>query len=223
VNCPWGFFVIQSLASPALVYGASGQLRLSLMNTSPSLIFASGIAALLLATSLSAAEPGARPELGDKAPDFTLANLAGEEVTLSEVAKDKRVALIFLRGWNGYQCPACSRQTAAYLKDAKDFADRGYQVVFIYPNHGEADASLDKAEAFSNNYEYPAHFHFLTDPGVKTGAAYGLLWEAEAETVYPAFYLLDDELRVDHVEVSNSHGGRVSSEQALTWIDSLSD
>ncbi len=188
------------------------------MNSSSPII--AGSCAFLLFTGLIMAAP---PEVGDTSPDFTLKDLAGEDVTLSEVASEKRVALVFLRGWNGYQCPACSRQTAGYLKDAKAFADRGYKVVFIYPNHGEAEPTTEKAEAFSTSYEFPSHFYFLTDPGVETGAAYGLLWEEEAETVYPAFFLLDQDLMVEYVNVSSSHGGRVSSEQALTWIDSLSD
>lgn len=39
-----------------------------------------------------------RIKVGDKAPDFTLENLDGRRITLSEGYRDKKVILVFYRG-----------------------------------------------------------------------------------------------------------------------------
>ncbi len=174
-----------------------------------------------LLAPLLMAEPASRLTVGATAPDFTLPNLAGEEVTLSNVTSMDKVVLVFLRGWNGYQCPACSRQTAGYLASAEAFAQQGYQLIFIYPNHGDAPETQAKATEFAANYDFPDHFHFLTDSGVLAGKSFQLFWDAPRETVYPAFYLLDKERKVTFADVSRSHGGRVTAEQALAAIASL--
>lgn len=41
---------------------------------------------------------GARPKIGDQAPDFTLVSSGGENVTLSSLRGQKKVLLIFFRG-----------------------------------------------------------------------------------------------------------------------------
>ncbi|MDX2033608.1 MAG: redoxin domain-containing protein [Blastocatellia bacterium] len=58
---------------------------------------------LTLFLSAGAIAPGTTPAVGDKAPDFTLTNLQGAKVRLSDVAAKGPVALIALRGYPGYQ------------------------------------------------------------------------------------------------------------------------
>ena len=50
------------------------------------------------------------PEVGDKAPDFTLKSLDDQTVRLGELTAKGSVVLVVLRGWPGYQCPICDRQ-----------------------------------------------------------------------------------------------------------------
>ncbi len=172
----------------------------------------------LALSTLALAEP---MNVGQTAPDFTLKDLAGNEVTLSQVAQRSKTAVIFLRGWNGYQCPACSAQTHSFLEEADAFKERGYELIFIYPNHGSEEETATKAQEFAAKLDLPEHLHFVEDPGVEVGKAYGLLWDAPKETVYPAFYVLDTDLKVLYKNVSKSHGGRIKADQALTILDEL--
>lgn len=137
------------------------------------------------------------------------------------MAKRSKAAVIFLRGWNGYQCPACSAQTYSFIEQAEAFKERGYELIFIYPNHGTTEETSTKAKEFAAELDLPEHLHFVEDPGVEVGKAYGLLWDAPKETVYPAFYVLDADLKVLHKNVSQTHGGRVKADQALTILDEL--
>ncbi|MFN0086600.1 MAG: hypothetical protein ACKVX9_14520 [Blastocatellia bacterium] len=51
----------------------------------------------------AAIAPGTTPAVGDKAPDFTLTNLQGARVRLSEATAKAPVVLVVLRGYPGYQ------------------------------------------------------------------------------------------------------------------------
>jgi hypothetical protein len=47
---------------------------------------------------LPPADPAARTEVGDKAPDFSLASTAGARVTLPELLRRGPLVLVFYRG-----------------------------------------------------------------------------------------------------------------------------
>lgn len=85
---------------------------------------------LMFATTPSHAAP---PQVGDPAPEFTLHSIRGGSVRLSELTRENMVVLIVLRGFPGYQCPACNRQTKDYLDSAQKFADAGAKVALVYP------------------------------------------------------------------------------------------
>ena len=74
----------------------------------------------LLLASPAASSAAATPKVGDKAPDFSLAQIDGKKLTLSTELKSGPVVLIVGRGWVGYQCPFCNRQFGDFLKAASD-------------------------------------------------------------------------------------------------------
>jgi alkyl hydroperoxide reductase subunit AhpC len=49
-------------------------------------------------------------------------------------------------------------------------------------------------------------------------AAWGLRWDEEGETAYPSAFVLDANGTVTFAKVSNSHGGRASSEEILATL-----
>ena len=75
----------------------------------------------------------ALPKVGDKAKDFTLKTLAGDEVKLGELTKQGPLVLVMLRGYPGYQCPICSRQVGSLLGSADAIAESGAKVLLVYP------------------------------------------------------------------------------------------
>src|SRR5215471_4841556 len=65
------------------------------------------------------------PNVGSKAPDFTLSTPEGQMVRLSDQLSKGKVVLVVLRGYPGYQCPYCQRQAHDFQLNAVRFAESG--------------------------------------------------------------------------------------------------
>ena len=164
------------------------------------------VAGFLWLTSHGAATVTAVPKVGDKAPDFTLAQIDGKKLTLSAELKSGPVVLIVGRGWVGYQCPFCNRQFGDFLKAATDIEAAGARVVWVYP--GPADDVQKRAEEFAAGKPFPANFRFVLDPNYSFTLSYDLRWDAPQETAYPSTFVIDRTGIVRYALVSKSHGGR---------------
>jgi peroxiredoxin Q/BCP len=151
------------------------------------------------------------PKAGNKAPEFSLATLGGEPVRLSELTAKGNVALVVLRGWPGYQCPACEQQVRDFIKHASDFEAAKAQVVFVYP--GPAAELKAHAREFqsSKGKEWPAQFIYLLDPDYSMVNAYGLRWDAPNETAYPSTFVIDKKGMVRFAKISRAHGDRAKA------------
>ncbi|NNJ25687.1 peroxiredoxin family protein [Alienimonas chondri] len=164
----------------------------------------------------------APPTVGQTVPDFTLPELGKEKpVTLSKVAADGPVVLMVLRGYPEYQCPACTRQVGAFLREADAFEKAGARVVMIYP--GEAENLQTFAEEFSEGMKLPEGFTFLMDPGYKFTNAYQLRWDAPRETAYPSTFVIDSDRKVTFAKVSKTHGGRSNVQEVLATLKGMND
>jgi len=163
--------------------------------------------------ALRAAEP---PQVGDKAPDFTLKTLDDQTVRLSELTSQGNVALVVLRGWPGYQCPLCTRQVQDYIASASGFASAKARVVMVYP--GPADDLKAHAKEFLKNKQWPKEFIYLTDPVYSMVNAYGLRWDAPSETAYPSTFVLDRKGVVRFAKISRSHGDRTKAAEILEEV-----
>lgn len=167
------------------------------------------IALLLTAARLLAS----RPEVGDRAPDFTLTSLQGTTTRLSDIVAKGRVVLLVLRGYPGYQCPICNRQVQDYIRNAQGFADTGAQVVMVYP--GPAGNLDERAKEFTAGKKLPENFTFLLDPGYQFTNLYGLRWNAQNETAYPSTFLIDRRGIIFFVKISSSHGERTKATEII--------
>lgn len=92
-----------------------------------------------------------RPQVGFIAPDFTLTNEQGEQVTLSQY----RGQPVFINFWASW-CPPC-KEEMPYIQEA--YEKYGDEVVFLGINVTPGD-SRENAIKFmdSNNYEMPILF-----------------------------------------------------------------
>ena len=135
------------------------------------------------------------PQVGAKAPDFSLLTPEGKAMPLSKLIGRKDVVLVVLRGYPGYQCPFCQKQVHDFVTHAKAFADRGVQVMFVYPGPG---ANLDEhaKEFLSQQEALPANLHMVLDPDYKFTDLYDLRWDAPQETAYPSTFLIDPQGKV---------------------------
>lgn len=157
------------------------------------------------------------PQVGAKAPDFSLTTPEGKPVRLSGMTGRSDVVLVVLRGYPGYQCPFCQKQVHDFVTHAKGFADRGVQVVFVYPGPG---ANLDEhaKEFLSQQDALPANLHMVLDPDYKFTNLYSLRWDAPQETAYPSTFLIDRKGKVFWEKVAKGHGDRTTAEQVLAEL-----
>lgn len=104
-------------------------------------------------------------KVGDKAPDFTLKNAVGKEVTLSTLLKDGPVILTWYRGsW----CPYCNIALQSYQANLDKFKEAGAQFVALTPEL--PDKSLATAE------KHELKFEVLTDENSKVAKEFGLIF-----------------------------------------------
>jgi peroxiredoxin len=168
-----------------------------------------------IATSSSAAT-AKPPAVGEKARDFTLTELGGDTLSLSQFTKAGPVVLIVLRGYPGYQCPICTLQFGEFLGKADEFRQSGGTLLFVYP--GPAEELEEHAEEFVRGKDYPSHFRILLDPDYVFTNAYGLRWNAEKETSYPSTFVINGKRRVTFAKVSKTHGDRSKVEDVLKAV-----
>lgn len=103
-------------------------------------------------------------EVGTKAPDFTLKNQEGQEVSLSQFA-GKRVVLYFYPRDN---TPGCTRQACGFAQNYEGFAQRDVVVI------GISKDSVASHLKFAQKYELP--FVLLSDPDLQAIQAYDV-WQ----------------------------------------------
>jgi peroxiredoxin len=119
---------------------------------------------------------------GTVAPDFTLKDLKGKEVSLSSL-KGRRVVLVFWASW----CPDC-RAEVPELKEMHEKADP-LETVFVSVSF---DRDFKTLESFAKDNSLPGIQLF--DPAGKkdsaVGAAYKVKW-------IPSLYLIDKEGKVE--------------------------
>lgn len=166
----------------------------------------------LLVTSLQAASP----TVGEKAPDFELRTVEEKSVRLSDVTSHGPVVLVVLRGYPGYQCPFCNRQAQDFISKASSFASSGARVILVYP--GPPQELNGRAKEFLTGKSLPEGFDLVLDPGYQFTNLYGLRWDAQNETAYPATFVLDRNGRVNFCKIAKAHGGRSSAQEVLEML-----
>ena len=103
-------------------------------------------------------------EVGMKAPDFTLKDKDGNDVSLSDL-RGKRVVLYFYPKDN---TPGCTRQACAFAGLYGEFQKRGIEVV------GISRDGIASHVKFAEKYGLP--FILLSDPDLVAIQAYGV-WQ----------------------------------------------
>lgn len=134
--------------------------------------------------------------LGTKAPDFTLKDANGNEVSLSDFRGTSVLLVFYPLDWS----PGCSQQLDLYSHELKEFEKRGVKVLGISVDsiysHG-AWAAVRKIE-----------FPLLSDfnPKGEVAARYGIFRDKDGFSER-ALYLVDDQgvIRFSHVSPQIHH------------------
>lgn len=107
--------------------------------------------------------------VGVKAPEFSLKNIDGKTVSLSDYSGEKGVVLIFTCN----TCPVVAAYEDRIIGLHKEFATKGYPVVTINPNDpeiSEGDSFSEmKKRAVKSSYPFP----YLFDEKQEVFKAYG--------------------------------------------------
>ena len=103
-------------------------------------------------------------EIGTKAPDFTLKDKDGKEVSLSDFL-GKKVILYFYPKDN---TPGCTRQACAFAETYEEFRSHNFEVI------GISKDSVSSHVKFAEKYSLP--FVLLSDPELSAIQAYGV-WQ----------------------------------------------
>lgn len=157
--------------------------------------------------------------VGEKAIDFSITTLQGEDIELSEIYKNQPVVLVILRGFPGYQCPICSRQVGSLLAEADKFAEKGAAVIMVYP--GPSEQMQEHASEFSNDFDFPENFYFTLDPDYSVINKYGLRWDEPKETAYPSTFVINKMGEIIFSKISEKHGGRSKTDEVLEVLSEL--
>ncbi|NNC95978.1 MAG: thioredoxin family protein [Chitinophagales bacterium] len=159
--------------------------------------------AVILLSSFNLADEVVK--VGDVAPDFTLKNIDGNMVSLSDFGENKGVILIF----SCNTCPFVVKYEDRMIELDNAFREMGYPVVAINPN----DVSIKPGDSYeemvkrADALDFP--FDYLYDETQEIAEAYGA-------TRTPQVYLLknmDGEFQVAYIgAIDNS----VESADAVT-------
>jgi len=167
------------------------------------------------------------PQVGEKAPDFSLPDQYGLPVTLSEQWKapapgpqegeiaEPWVLLVFYRG---YWCPHCNADLRALQNHLGDFTGRGVQIIAVStdPIAVTRKHSQDQGYAFT----------FLSDMNAEVSREYALLREGEGlrrhDVARPAQFLIDSNGIVRWVSATDDHSGdRLRPDELFQALDRL--
>ena len=122
-------------------------------------------------------------EKGQIAPDFTLMNLDGEEVVLSDL-RGKKVVLNFWTTW----CPPCKAEMPHMQSYYDKYADKD-NVEIIAVNLTYSNDSVKKVEQFVSSYKLD--FPILLDEKDEVGRMYEVI-------TIPSTYMIDTTGKIQH-------------------------
>ena len=124
-----------------------------------------------------------RLEPGDRAPDFTLTNDAGEQVTLSDL-RGRKVIVYF---YPAAMTPGCTKQACDFTDSLSSLQAAGYEVLGISPDKPEKLAKFRERDGLT--------ITLLSDPDRKVLQEYAALkGSLDADRFYTNTFFTGDRL-----------------------------
>jgi mycoredoxin-dependent peroxiredoxin len=158
--------------------------------------------------STSASAISAVPQVGDTAPDFTLASTSGQSVTLSSLRGQRVLIAFFPLAFTS----TCTAELCDMRDDWDDFTSRDIVVLPI---------SVDSIPTLKEyKQKYGMLVDLLSDFRRAVSRSYGVLLE-EKFFANRSYFLIDGEgtIRWEHVEESSSN--KRTNAELLAAIDSV--
>ena len=169
-------------------------------------------------------------EVGEKAPDFRLPNLAGQDVSFEERLSRGPVVLTFYRGaW----CPFCNLQLLALQRALPDIRSLDASVIAVAPNDSEPtpdntqlgfDLLIDADQSVIRAYR----LHYLVPEEVRW--IYSGVFHADVSTLnadrswnlpVPGTFVVDREGIVRHRHVTADYLRRMEPDDDVAALNAL--
>ena len=146
--------------------------------------------------------------VGATAPDFTLSDENGKQVSLSKTGKT--TVLVFYRG---YWCPFCARQ----LAELRTLLNKDDNAALYAVSVDNPETSRTFGEKIAKDGKGALGFPILSDPNHKTIDAYGLFDTAYVgkgvEGIpHPAIYILDKNRKIVWAKIETDYKNRPTNQ-----------
>ena len=156
---------------------------------------------------------------GEEAPDFTLEDLQGNTVTLSEARGKTATVVVFYRG---YWCPFCARQ----LAELRSLAKGNEQIRVLAISVDDHETTKKFIEKISSDGNGSVNYTMLSDPDHKVIDKYGLHDPSYDGTKFdgiphPAVYVIDKAGRVAWSKVESDYKVRPSNADIRAALERL--
>ncbi|HEY3906086.1 MAG TPA: thioredoxin-dependent thiol peroxidase [Streptosporangiaceae bacterium] len=144
-----------------------------------------------------------RLEPGDSAPDFTLPDADGKDVTLSSL-RGQRVIIYF---YPAAMTPGCTKQACDFRDSKNDLSDAGYTVLGISPDSPAKLVKFRERDGLT--------FPLLSDPGLAALKAYGaygekMLYGKKSVGVIRSTFVIDADGKVERAYYAVKATGHVA-------------
>ena len=140
---------------------------------------------------------------GDPAPDFTLTDDQGSQVSLSDL-RGRKVIVYF---YPAAMTPGCTKQACDFTDSLESLRLEGYEVLGISPDKPEKLAKFRERDSLS--------LALLSDPSKETLAAYGAFGEKKmygktVQGVIRSTFVIDEEGTVEIAQYNVKATGHVA-------------
>jgi peroxiredoxin Q/BCP len=140
---------------------------------------------------------------GDPAPEFTLADADGKQVSLGEF-RGRKVVVYF---YPAAMTPGCTKQACDFRDNLAELTDAGFAVIGISPDRPEKLAKFREAESLT--------FPLLSDPSRSVLAAYGAFGEKtmygkKVTGVLRSTFVVDEDGRIEQAQYNVKATGHVA-------------
>jgi thioredoxin-dependent peroxiredoxin len=144
-----------------------------------------------------------RLQPGDAAPDFTLPDADGKDVTLSSL-RGQRVIIYF---YPAAMTPGCTKQACDFRDSKRDLSDAGYAVLGISPDSPAKLAKFRERDGLT--------FPLLSDPDrgvLKAYGAYGekMLYGKTSVGVIRSTFVIDADGKIERAYYAVKATGHVA-------------
>lgn len=152
------------------------------------------------------------PQIFSPAPKFSLPDLSGKQVRLSDYKNKKNVLIVFYRGWVGYWWPFCQRQLVQLLRDYEAFKKLETEILFVSPSE------LEKSKEFLAAAKVPISFPVLIDPEREVVKLYHVM----GERAIPSLFVIDKKGVLRFKYISQNAADRPPTRHILEMLQVIS-